>query len=77
VIKQIHNQLCLLAGKRVVLLEQTGSTTPAPPGRLVGQLFKVVKNWSGVGDAKTILPLLPQGSFNVIPQSTCKGYSAH
>ncbi len=44
VIKQIHNQLCLLAGKRVVLLEQTSSTPPAPPGRLAGLLLKVLKD---------------------------------
>ena len=30
-IKQIHNQLCLLAGKRAVLLEKSGSTPPPPP----------------------------------------------
>jgi hypothetical protein len=47
VIKQIHTQLCLLAGERVVLLEQTGSTPPAPPGGcLVRRLFEVLKNWS-------------------------------
>ena len=46
VIKQIHNQLCLLAGKRVVLPEQTGSAPPAPPGRLMGLLLKVLKDWS-------------------------------
>ena len=45
-IKQIHNQLCLLAGKRVVLPEQTGSAPPAPPGRLMGLLLKVLKDWS-------------------------------
>ena len=82
-IKQIHNQLCLLAGKRVVLLEQTGSTTPAPPGRLVGQLFKVVKNWSRRGRCKDNLTspsprffqrnstINLQGLFGTLISSSC------
>ena len=45
-IKQLKNQLCLLTGKRVVLPEQTGSAPPAPPGRLMGLLLKVLKDWS-------------------------------
>ena len=63
-IKQTHNQLCLLAGKRVVLLEQTSSTPPAPPSRLMGLLFKVLKDWSRREKCKDKLTSPPSRFFH-------------
>ena len=82
-IKQIHNQLCLLAGKRVVLLEKTSSTTPAPPSHLMCLFFKVLKNWSSREECKDKLTsnsprffhddftINLQGVFNTLISSSC------
>ena len=45
VIKQLKNQLCLLTGKRAVLLEASGSTPPPPPNLNLDLLSRGFKNW--------------------------------